>query len=93
MKALAALALAVGITLAPVHSAEAAQPPAKCRVLSSSTVTETRDVSGAVTGVSYVNGHPLYTYGHSIQHRTVTTTTQRCRGKVTTTTTASPWGY
>lgn len=67
--------------------------PAHCKILSTSVQTQTRDVAGMIMSVSYVNGHPVYTYGHGVQHRTATTMTERCRGKVSKAVTYTAWTY
>lgn len=60
--------------------------PAHCKVLSVRTVQQTMP-AGEVTGI--VDGKPVFS--HVAQHRTATFTTERCRGKVTTAVTYTPW--
>lgn len=84
-----AIATAVALSVGFVPAAEAAQPPAKCRVLSAVTETQTRNVTGVIVGVE--NGQPVY--GRGVQHRVKTTVTQRCRGKVSTTVAYTAWEY
>jgi len=83
-------ALAVSVLLISGGSASAApSKPAHCKVLSVQTVQQSRDMNGVVVGIK--NGEPVY--GHGIQHRTQTTTTERCRGKLSTLVTYSTWAY
>jgi hypothetical protein len=72
--------MAVGLFFVPVH-AEAVQPPAKCKVLEVTTTTQHRAVydptrTGDQTG---------------IRSRTVTTTTERCRGELSTSVAYGAW--
>jgi len=69
--AIAALVLVgSGLTLAGVEAAQ----PAACKVVSTSTTTQTQ--AGP---------------NHTVRQRTVTTTRQRCRGELTTSTSYSAW--
>jgi hypothetical protein len=84
-----ALGAAAVVALLAVGGAQAAEAKgggphkAHCKVTSTST-EQTRDVTGVDQGG---------TYGTGIQHRTQTTTSTRCRGKVTTVVTYTPWTY
>lgn len=94
MKLLALLlaALLLGPT-APAGAAPTHRHAPHCKVLERTSVVQTRDVRGVIMGVTWKDGRPVYTYGTGIQHRTVTTVTERCRGKVSTSTTATAWSY
>lgn len=63
--------------------------PAHCKVLSVQTAQQVRDMTGVVIGMK--DGAAVY--GSGTQHQTVTTTSERCRGKVSTVVVASGWHY
>lgn len=87
-KTLAAAAVAA-LLISGGSASAAPSKAAHCKVLSVQTVQQSRNMNGVVVGI--VDGKPIF--GHGYQHRTQTTTTERCRGKVSTSITYSSWVY
>lgn len=100
-KMLAILGALVGLAVLTNASPAVAAPAHGCHVISSSTQTQTRDVTG-VTAAATKYGAPYivdgktyrkvtrYTYS-GVQSRTVTTTTTKCKGQASTATSTSSW--
>lgn len=86
----AAALVAGGVGTAP---AEAKQPPPRCHLVSVVTTHETRDVTGKHLGYKYGEDGVWLRIGNGIQERTVTTRTNRCRGKLSSSSTMTSWKY
>lgn len=91
LSVLVAVALvAGGVGMAP---AEAKQPPPRCHLVSVVTTHEFRDVTHKMLGYKFGEDGIWLRIGNGIQERTVTTTTKRCRGKLSRSSTATSWKY